>query len=131
MGKVRALGEAMFAFYERHPHYFTAVFYHHESPSSPLLEVDCDDPLVKGLLRDGEELYAFSVDAIQGGINDGTIRPDADPIKTTYLLSSMILGLIRMVAVEEKFLQQKFNLTGKDLIQEAFNLIERSLAVHH
>ncbi|HVP89833.1 MAG TPA: TetR/AcrR family transcriptional regulator [Terriglobales bacterium] len=130
MGKVKALGQALFTFYERHPRHFTAVFYHHESPSAGPLEMDLDDPVVKDLVRDGEELYAFSADAIEGGIKDGTIRPGVDPIKTTYVLSSMILGLIRTVAVEEKFLQRKFNVTVKDLIQEAFGLIEHSLRAH-
>ncbi len=130
MGKVKALGQAMFTFYERHPRHFTAVFYHHESPSVGPLDVDINDPVVKELVRDGDELYAFSADAIQGGIGDGTIRPGVDPIKTTYVLSSMILGLIRTVAVEEQFLRQKFNLTVKDLLQEAFDLIEHSLTAH-
>jgi AcrR family transcriptional regulator len=130
MGKVKALGQAMFTFYERHPNHFTAVFYHHESTSCDCLEIDFEDPLIRGLMQDGEELYAFSIDAIQGGIDDGAIRPDVDPMKTTLVLSSMILGLIRMVAVEENFILKKFNFSGKDLIQQAFDLIEHSLASH-
>ncbi|MEN6559459.1 MAG: hypothetical protein ABFD52_01630 [Acidobacteriota bacterium] len=32
----------------------------------------------------------------------------------------MILGLIRMACVEERFLSEEFGLTGEDLIKEAF-----------
>ena len=130
MEKVKALGQALFTFYERHPHHFMALFYHHESASCPACEIDINDPLITGLMWDGEEVSAFSVDAIQGGIADGTIRPDVDPIMTTYVLSSMILGLIRTVAVEEKYLLKKLGLNGKDLIADAFDLIEHSLANH-
>ncbi len=130
MGKVKALGQALFTFYERHPNHFTAVFFHHETASCDCLEIDFEDPLIKGLIQDGEELYAFSIDAIQAGINDGTIRPDVVPMRTTLVLSSMILGLIRMIAVEEKYMLKEFHISAKDLIQEAFDLIEHSLADH-
>jgi hypothetical protein len=40
----------------------------------------------------------------------------------------MILGLVRMVAVEEKFLLKRFNLSGEDLIKAAFEMLDRPLA---
>ncbi len=129
--KVRALGMAMFTFYESHPSHFAALFYHHDSVPCDELSLDCSDPLIEGLMRDGEELFALGIEAIQAGIADGTIRPDVDPQKTSLSLSSMILGLIRMVSVEEKYLLPACHITGRDLIEHAFSLIEHALAMRH
>jgi len=127
--KIRALGQALLTFYERHPRHFRALFYHHESPACPLPGRDPGDPLIEALVSDRDKLYAFGVEAIRGGIADGSIRPDADPVKATIILVGMILGLIRMVAVEEEFLHQRFNLNGDDLIKAAFEMLGRPLAI--
>jgi AcrR family transcriptional regulator len=126
--KVRAIGQALLTFYERHPHHFKALFYQHDNPSCPVPDVDRGGPLIKALIHDREELYAFSVEAIRSGIADGSIRPDVDPVKATIVFVSMILGLVRMVAVEEKFLLKRFNLSAEDLIKAAFEMIGRPLA---
>lgn len=125
--KVRAIGQALLMFYERQPHHFKALFYHHDSPSCPVPDVDRGGPLIKALIHDREELYAFSVEAIRSGIADGSIRPDVDPVKATIVFVSMILGLVRMVSVEEKFLLKRFNLSAEDLIKAAFEMIGRPL----
>jgi AcrR family transcriptional regulator len=126
--KVRALGQALLAFYERYPDHFKALFYQHEGASCQSAVNRNEDPLIKALLQDREELHAFSVNVIKGGIADGTIRPDVDPVKVTLILIGMIIGLIRMAAMEEKVLLDRFNLTGSDLIKEAFELMGRPLA---
>jgi TetR/AcrR family transcriptional regulator len=126
--KVRAIGQALLTFYERHPHHFKALFYQHDGPSCPLPDIDRGGPLIKALIHDGEELYAFCVEAIRSGIADGSIPPDVDPLKATVVFVSMILGLVRMVAVEEKFLLKRFNLSGEDLIKAAFEMLDRPLA---
>ena len=126
--KVRAIGQALLTFYERYPHHFKALFYQHDGPSCPIPDIDRGGPLIKALSRDGEELYAFCVEAIRSGIADGSIPPDVDPVKATVVFVSMILGLVRMVAVEEKFLLKRFNLSGEDLIKAAFEMLDRPLA---
>jgi AcrR family transcriptional regulator len=127
LAKVEALGKAMFTCYEKHPNHFTALFYHHENVPCDELAFDCGDPVIKGLLRDGEELSEMSVETIQAGIADGTIRPDIDPKKASLSLSSMILGLIRMISVEEKYLLKSCCVNGRDLIEYAFVLIKQAL----
>ncbi len=123
--KVKALGRALFAFYKMSPCQFNCLFYHHESVPA---EIDVDDPCLKPLLHDANRMAEISFDAIRIGIADGTIRPDVDPKNAAFALYSMLMGLIRMVAVEEKFLLKKFELSGKDLIAYAFDLIEHALA---
>ncbi len=127
--KVIALGQALLTFYERHPDHFKAMFYLGEGPSRPAPDGGREEPLIRALMEDREELHAFSVEVVQGGIADGTIRPDADPVKTTLVLVGMILGLIRTAALEEKFLLERFNLSARDLIKEAFDMLGRPLAV--
>jgi TetR/AcrR family transcriptional regulator len=125
--KVSALGRALLLFYERYPNHFKAMFYQHEGPSCPSSEIDHGDLLINTLIQDREELHAFSLEVIQGGIADGSIRSDVDPIKTTIVLVSMILGLIRIVALEEKPLLERFHLTAQDLIKAAIDLMGRPL----
>ena len=125
--KVSALGRALLLFYERYPNHFKAVFYQHEGPLCPSSEIDHGDILINTLIQDREELHAFSLEVIQGGIADGSIRSDVDPIKTTIVLVSMILGLIRIVALEGKPLLERFHLTAQDLIKAAIDLMGRPL----
>lgn len=126
--KVQAIGQALLTFYERHPHHFKALFYQHDGPSCPIPDMDRGGPLIKALIRDSEELHALCAEAIRSGIADGSIPPDIDPVKATVVFVSMILGLVRMVAVEEKFLLKRFNLSGEDLIKAAFEMLDRPLA---
>ncbi len=122
--KVRSLGQALLTFYERYPDHFKAMFYQHEGVTCPAGTAG-EDPLISGLLKDKEEIHAFSMEVIQGGIDDGSIRPEVDPVKATLVLIGMILGLIRMASVEEQFLVKRFNLSGRELIQAAFEMLGR------
>jgi TetR/AcrR family transcriptional regulator len=126
--KVQALGRALLTFYERYPDHFKTLFYQHRGASCRSAEARDEDPLIKALLQDRQELHAFGISVVRDGIADGTIRPDADPVKVTLILVGMIIGLIRMASVEENALLKRFNLTGKDLIKEAFDLMDRPLA---
>jgi AcrR family transcriptional regulator len=122
--KVKAMGKAMFGFCEKSPCHFSALFYHHENVP---LALDLDDPRLKPLIEDTNTMAEISFESIRIGIADGTIRPDVDPKKASFALYSMLLGLIRMVAVEEKYLLKKFDLESKDLITYAFDLIGHAL----
>lgn len=122
--KVKAMGRALFDFYAESPCHFSALFYHHESIP---MEIDFDDPRLKPLFEDTNTMAMLSFEAIQAGIADGSIRPDIDPKKASFALYSMLLGLIRMVAVEEKYLLKKVGLPANDLIAYAFDLVEHAL----
>ncbi len=122
--KVKAIGRALVAFYENCPCRFNVLFYHHENVP---VEMDIDDPHFQPLIEDMDTMATISFEAIRAGIADGTIRPDLDPKKASFALYSMILGLVRMVAVEEKYLLKKIGLSGQDLIAYAFDLIEHAL----
>lgn len=122
-GRIRAIGQALLTFYQRHPGHFTAMFYQHDGPSCLIPADDRGGPLIKALIHDREGLYAYASEAIRSGIADGSIPSDVDPLKQVIVFVGMILGLIRMVAVEEKFLRDKFHISGEDLIQAAFDMI--------
>jgi TetR/AcrR family transcriptional regulator len=126
--KVKGMGRALFAFYEECPCHFSALFYHHESIP---VAIDLDDPRLKPLVEDTNTMAGISFEAIRAGISDGSIRPDVDPKKASFALYSMLLGLIRMVAVEEKYMLKKFELRSQDLIAYAFDLIEHALGRPH
>ena len=122
--KVKAMGRALFDFYAESPCHFSALFYHHESIP---LEIDVDDPRLRPLLEDTNTMAMLSFEAIRAGIADGSIRPDIDPKKASFALYSMLLGLIRMVAIEEKYLLKNIGLPANDLIAYAFDLVEHAV----
>jgi len=103
--KVRAIGQALLTFYERYPHHFKALFYQHDGPSCPIPDIDRGGPLIKALSRDGEELYAFCVEAIRSGIADGSIPPDVDPVKATvvFVPTESHLGMPAPILAGQRF----------------------------
>jgi TetR/AcrR family transcriptional regulator len=126
--KVKAMGQAIFTFHKQYPHYFQTMIHHRDNFP---IEIDCCDPAVEILIRDGESLSRLSIEAIQAGIDDGTIRPEVDPKKAALALYSMVLGLIHLISIEESFLLKKFGVSGSDLIAHSFDLIEHSMARQH
>ena len=125
--KVRSLGRALLAFYERHPDHFKTLFYQHRGASCRSAAARDGDPLIEALIEDRRKLHDFGVGVVREAIADGSVRPDVDPVKATLILVGMIIGLIRMVSVEEKALLKRFHVTGSDLIKEAFELMDRPL----
>lgn len=122
--KVRAMGRAMFSFYQNHPNYFIALFHHENAP----VDLCCDNPMTAGLLKEGSALFDQCIGAIKSGIGDGTIRPDIDPVMISMTLYGLILGVIRMVAVEEKHMLKECNISSTTLVAYVFDIVGGFLA---
>jgi len=81
--------------------------------------VECD--------TQGHKVLQTVIDAIQYGIEDGTVRAELDPVKTAVILWGQASGLIQLISLKGDHLQQEHGLNKDELINYAFDLIIQSL----
>jgi AcrR family transcriptional regulator len=121
--KTRAIGRAYFAYYEKYPDYFNAMLYY----ESRHIDTHDINPVLEQCMLLGKETLEILAAAIQDGINDGSIRPDIDPLKTAISLWGQSTGIIQVIVVKEEIMQNNFNLSVKDVVDYTFNLTYHSL----
>ena len=116
--KVKAIGEAYYQFYLNHINYFNALMYFesHEMDfdQKNSIAFDCDS--------EGHRALFILIEAIQIGIQDGSIRPDIDPQKTAAILWGETTGMIQLIFMKGDHLQTDHGLNNEELIQYAFDL---------
>jgi len=66
------------------------------------------------------------VSSIEQGIQDGSVRPDADPAAAALIISSSLQGLLRTILGESEMMRQR-GWEEKRLIDYAIDLYGRSL----
>jgi TetR/AcrR family transcriptional regulator len=121
--KLRAIGEAYYSFYLEHPDYFSAVMYY-ESKDFDLSEYEsCAQECAEA----GGETLGVVIQAIQTGINDGSIRSDIDPLKTAVVLWGKSTGVINLVSAKANILKEHYQLEGKEIVTYGFDLIFESV----
>ncbi len=121
--KVRAIGQAYFQFTQKYSDYFKMMLhYDAEEPE----EIDPETHAFK-CHECSEEVMGIVSGAVQGGINDGTIKSDLDPLKTAYILWGQSSGVIQIVAKSGKHLKECHNINPDELISEMFNMIKYAL----
>jgi AcrR family transcriptional regulator len=121
--KVRAIGEAYYEFSQKYPDYFDAMMH---------FDVEGLEPLGEGSLalechNLGIGLLVTVADAVREGIEDGTIRPDLDPMKTAILLWAQTDGVIRIIAHKCRHLGEFENMDLKDMIKDFFQFAYSAL----
>ena len=73
------------------------------------------------------ELLNLLKDAIILGVEDGTIRKELDPLRTTMFLGVAIEAVVQ-VPPEYQLLLQQFGLTKEEYIQHSINVLLRGIA---
>ncbi len=121
--KTRAVGEAYYQFYLDQPDYFNALIYF-ESLEQAMQE---ENPVENECIMEGINTLNILVEAIKIGIKDGTIRPEADPVKTAHILWGYTSGLIQLLHLKGNFLREKYHLKSDEMIQYAFDFIRYGL----
>jgi AcrR family transcriptional regulator len=123
--KIEAIGRAYFDFCKAHPDYFNAMLYFESCGADVCMEssygVEC--------MNQSEETFAICAAAIEVGIEDGTIRPDLDPLKTALTLYGLSTGLLQVVALKGRMIKENHRVNPDDLVETFFELIDRSLRV--
>ena len=117
--KLRAIGEAYYRFYRDYRDYFNAIVYY----ESKDFDLSTDDGCVQACAEEGGKIMGVVIEAIQTGIDDGTIRSDIDPVKTAIALWAKSTGIISLAAVKEDIFKHYYQLSGKEIVGYSFNLM--------
>jgi len=127
MARVRAIGAAYFAFSNAHPGHFQSLVYFDIKNVKP----DDLSPMAEACSRQGQCLIEIVTRAVARGIEDGSIRPDLDPLKTALFLWSMSNGIRQMLtSMWDHFRDHHdgFSLSGEEeFIDYAFFLVSSAL----
>ena len=101
--KVHAIGKAYFDFYKRYPDYMNAFLYYesHELNFEEEGSVACE---CDGY---GHRALDIVVEALNIGIQDGTVRKDVDPFKTSAVLWGFCTGIIQLFSLKGDHLKKE------------------------
>ena len=75
----------------------------------------------------GRQVLQVVADAVQAGINDGTIRSDLNPMRTAFLLQGQSTGVIQLIATEGEHIKEFENFDPAQLSSDFMNIIEHAL----
>jgi TetR/AcrR family transcriptional regulator len=114
--KTREIGRAYFEFSQTYPDYFDAIVYFEGQD----LDLTDDESMASWCHSMGVEVLKVVARAIEMGIEDGTIRPDLDPMKTAVLLWGQTDGVIRIAARKCKHLSEFGDLAPEALVNAFF-----------
>jgi len=122
LAKLKLLGKTFIQFTTRYPHYFETLVLYNSSKS----ELSEEDDYKKASYNEGEITLGYLVKIIKEGVSDNSIRNDLHIEKTAFVLYANIIGVANLVLNKEGYLLEQ-HLSAKDLIEEMFNHIERSI----
>lgn len=121
--KVRSLGSAYYQFAREYPNYFEALI------AFEVTAAYLNDQESFGYQCHlcSEHVMELVAGAVAAGIDDKSIRPDLDPLKTAYLLWGQTKGVINIVVKFSDHIKDYHSFDATGLIPDLFDLIERSL----
>lgn len=122
--QIRAIGEAYVQFSREEPTYFglVAQFESQDTDSEETSE------RMRRCLTESDRVLDVMNEAIQHGIEDGTIRADLDPAQTAVTLWSCTHGLIQMAANKGTDLEQRHDLAPEILVEGGLQFLGVALA---
>ena len=97
IAQVRAIGEGYIQFSREYPNYFNLMAWFEaergENDNPESFEMACEE--------EGGQVLQLVAQAVQNGINDGSIRADLDPMITAMILWGQTHGLIQVAGYKE------------------------------
>ena len=121
--KVRAVGRAYHKFSEDHKNYFNMMMHFAAVQDS----LNLDSCVFDEMHMQGQSVLQVLVEAIQIGINDGTIRSNLDPLKTAFLLQGVSSGIIHLIARETNHIKKMEGFEPEDLMETFFDFTFNAL----
>lgn len=121
--KVREIGNAYYQFSRDYPNYFFAMI--NFVPKN----LNQNDPTSNGFRCHliAEAVMELVAQAVQVGIDDGSIRPELNPIKTAYLLWGQSTGIIQIIQSQGEHLMERHGIDPDELVPANFDLIYHAL----
>lgn len=120
--KIEAIGKAFHSFSEQYPEYFDAMLIY-ETKDIDFIENECASECDFY----GQQALTIVAQAIQVGMEDGTIRKDLEPLKTSIILWGHSTGLIQVLHKKGNHLEDMHQVDLSAILDYSFELIKRSL----
>lgn len=124
--KIRAIGEAYVQFAEDEPTYFDLVAQFEAQEVNPATSTDRE----RACLSASEHVLTIMVNAIQTGIDDGSMRPDLDPLQTALILWGHTHGLIQLASHKSAGMESRYNVAPQDLLRMGLDFEGIALTGH-
>lgn len=112
LGKIRAIGEAYVQFAYEEPVYFDLL----ARFEARTMDLEGAASHEAQCLAAGDRVIQVMTDTVQAGIDDGSIRPSLDPMKTAITLWGYTHGLIQLSAHKGPMLDRRHGITPDALV---------------
>ena len=122
--KVKAMGKAYVRFHYEKPNYFDAM----ADFESRTIDPEDISEGERDCLFEGGKVLALMESVIIEGMKDGSIRKDLkNPMSTAVCLWGFTHGMLQLTSKKEGMFNYQFNLHMDDLIEEGFDMMNRSI----
>lgn len=122
--QIRAVGDAYVAFSQEQPTYFDLV----AEFESRAAEAEDATERMRQCLAEADRVLEVMAEAIQNGIDDGSIRPNLPPMQTAVTLWGCTHGLIQLAANKGTGLEERYQVPPDALVDGGLGFLGVSLA---
>jgi AcrR family transcriptional regulator len=125
--RIHSIEKAYTKFAKKHRDYFQAFVTY----NSQLKDIADDNPNAHACEMQREKILAVCAEAIQQGIEDGSIRSSVDPPKAAVILWGQITGILQLSSSKGKILDKNIGKSGfktlDEMVEYSFSLTRHSL----
>jgi AcrR family transcriptional regulator len=121
--KINAVGRAYIEFYKHHRNYFNAMLYFESS----CFEAHDEFGYASECADQSSHAMTACAEAVQAGIEDGTIRTDLNAMKVALTLYGLLTGLLQIISLKGRTIRERHGVDPEELIDSFFGLIRTSL----
>jgi TetR/AcrR family transcriptional regulator len=126
LGQIKAIGAAYYEFYKKEPNYFAALLHQEIIDITP--ETLEDSPSIALCKEIGERVFLLIKEAVMNGVNDGSLRKDADTSKLPLVLWGLTAGVLHILKSKENVITTSFGIDIDSLWDYSFRLIGELIA---
>lgn len=117
--KVMAVGNAYFEFSRKYPDHFRVMLFHkHAGSCSPE-----DNPNLAACIELGDSSLEIVAQAVEVGIQDGSVRSDVDPMEVAVILWAQSNGIVQTVFEKDMSECKGMEISSEHILQAARGLM--------
>jgi len=124
--KIKHMGTLLFDFNMKYPEYFNAIMQYENSEKD--FEKGVTDTRKEVCYLEGEKLLSHLIQAINQGINEGSIISDIDIIQTAIMIWACTLGIFNTAKKKELYIKNYFQIDIETFIKNSFELLLKSIS---
>lgn len=127
--RLKQMADTFYHFSQCFPEYFTAIFSYENSAAD--FQKGVPDSSKEECYALGEVVFQMLARLIQEGQKEGVFRNDLDSEQTALILWSCMSGVLNTAKLKTNYLENYHSLSSGMLINNAFELIIRSICNDH